>query len=296
MKFYKEIWKYKIDIDLSFTQTYNGKIYHSSSPSIIRQSNGDYLINIRVVNYYITENGSYIGCDDHIITENKCIQMDSSFNIISEKMIPSPSLRTQRYIGVEDVRIFEQKDGSIRFTGTHLDKELSMCYGTYTTDNELIPTTINPIFFPSTDRQVEKNWVYINDNEMIYKWYPLTICNHSSNSLTKIRELQMPKIFKRIRGSTNGSQWDNEIWFITHIVSYEQPRHYYHMMVVFNSDMTKLLRYSTPFKFTNNNCIEYCLGLVVEKNRVLISYSTMDRTSHIAVYEKKYIKTKLINN
>ena len=35
--------------------------------------------------------------------------------------------------------------------------------------------------------------------------------------------------------------------------------------------------------------IEYCLSIVVEHERVLINYSTWDRTTRIGVYDKKYI-------
>ena len=99
----------------------------------------------------------------------------------------------------------------------------------------------------------------------------------------------MPKMFKRARGSTCGYKYKNEIWFVTHIVSYEQPRHYYHVIVVFDNDMN-LQRYSAPFKF-DSDPIEYCLGLVVKDNNVVISYSTWDRTTRIGVYDKKYIES-----
>jgi hypothetical protein len=122
---------------------------------------------------------------------------------------------------------------------------------------------------------------------------------------------QMPKIFSRIRGSTCGFVYnkqvnttmnsstdnislnivekedENEIWFINHIVSYDSPRHYYHIISVFDSHMN-LLRYSAPFKF-DSEAVEYCLSIVVEDERVLINYSTWDRTTRIGVYDKKYI-------
>ena len=55
---------------------------------------------------------------------------------------------------------------------------------------------------------------------------------------------------------------ESEIWFVGHIVSYESPRHYYHVISVFDSHMN-LLRYSAPFKFEGDP-IEYCLSIVVE--------------------------------
>ena len=95
-----------------------------------------------------------------------------------------------------------------------------------------------------------------------------------------------------MRGSTCGFKYTNgtsnpELWFVTHIVSYEQPRHYYHAIVVFDAEMN-VLRYSAPFKFEGEP-IEYCLSIVVEDERVLINYSNWDRTTRVGVYDKKYI-------
>jgi hypothetical protein len=114
----------------------------------------------------------------------------------------------------------------------------------------------------------------------------------------------MPKLFSKVRGSTCGFNYikkidensngnikisieETEIWFVGHIVSYENPRHYYHIISVFDSDMN-LIRYSAPFKFEGEP-IEYCLSIIVEDNRVLINYSTWDRTTRIGVYDKNYI-------
>ena len=119
----------------------------------------------------------------------------------------------------------------------------------------------------------------------------------------------MPKIFSRVRGSSCGYIYNKkigennngnividitepEIWFINHIVSYESPRHYYHMISVFDSSMN-LLRYSAPFKFEGES-IEYCLSIIVEDDRVLINYSTWDRTTRICIYEKNYIDSLLL--
>jgi len=83
------------------------------------------------------------------------------------------------------------------------------------------------------------------------------------------------------------------VWFIVHLVSYEKPRYYYHMLVVFD-DQLNLLRYSAPFKF-EGECIEYCIGLIVEEDRVIIPYSTMDRTTKLGIYSKEYIESKIIH-
>ena len=103
----------------------------------------------------------------------------------------------------------------------------------------------------------------------------------------------MPKIFSHIRGSTCGFKYNNEIWFIVHIVSYEVPRYYYNMFAIFDAKMDKLLRYSAPFKFEGAP-IEYCIGMIVEEDRVIIPYSTWDKTTKLAIYNKNYINELLV--
>ena len=114
------------------------------------------------------------------------------------------------------------------------------------------------------------------------------------HDLSVVEKRDMPYIFSYIRGSTSGFTYKNtngntEIWFVVHLVSYENPRHYYHLVVVFDNNMN-LLRYSAPFKFEESP-IEFCLSILVEDNRVLINYSTWDRTTRIGVYDKNYMES-----
>jgi hypothetical protein len=117
-----------------------------------------------------------------------------------------------------------------------------------------------------------------------------------------------------------------ETWFIVHIAVEETPRSYYHVIVVFDENMN-LNRYSAPFKFEGEK-IEYCLSLIIdvgaagfsevdfrkagvsdvdrqerparwveesegESERIIINYSTWDRTTKIAVFRKNYIESLL---
>jgi hypothetical protein len=280
-------------------------------------------MNIRYVNYYITENGDYANCEKHIITLNKLVQLDANFNYISlvdlEKnningcKMFSLDFNGRRYMGIEDVRIFNSGNAfdKIQFIGNalHENGNIGIVFGNYNTENDdnkkniLHYTELKQTFNVT---ECEKNWVYIPTNGkssnqlLVYHWFPLTICevNVEKNSIIPVEKKDMPLIFSRVRGSTCGclysvlNESSQEIWFITHLVSYEKPRHYYHMIVVFDSNM-KLLRYSAPFKLSTFP-IEYCLGLIVERERVILSYSTMDRTTHVATYDKKYIESLLV--
>jgi tetratricopeptide (TPR) repeat protein len=296
MKFYKDILKPIVKLDLCTTIDHNiankERRFNSSSSCIIPNPNGDgYLMNMRLVNYNIDSNGYYHDCDDYIISLNKCIEFTKDFKVVHEKLINSV-FDDRRYVGLEDVRIFNTGDKML-FVGTslHQNGNIGISSGEYNKNMEcMVATEVKPSFSNSS---CEKNWVFANvDNEVliVYNWYPLQLCklNLAKQSLDLVRKVDdLPKIFKHMRGSTNGASFNDEIWFITHIVSYEQPRHYYHLFVVFDKSM-KFLRHSAPFKF-EGECIEYCIGFVVEEDRVIVPYSTWDRTTKMAVYNKKYI-------
>jgi tetratricopeptide (TPR) repeat protein len=324
MKFYKDIlnpirfitMNDKIHIPFSGEEK---MLFVSSTPSILKTPSGGYLVNIRYVNYRITDEGYYIDCDPYVVTNNKYTEYDSSFNLVQSKMFEMDSVR-RRYIGVEDVRIFpsySESTNDLYFIGTgfHKNDKIGVVIGNYNLLNtNLEYEEYNPSFI-QTD--CEKNWVfgpYLNDKgndkesegqgepTVIYNWFPLQVCemNKSEKTIDLIQTREMPMIFRYARGSTCVSSYVNkqtkkkENWFIVHIVSYEKPRHYYHMIVVFDEYM-KLLRYSAPHKLSDQP-IEYCLGLVVDDDQIIISFSVWDRTSNIGIYDKKYIDSLLVYN
>ena len=106
----------------------------------------------------------------------------------------------------------------------------------------------------------------------------------------------MPTIFNNFRGSSNGVEYDNKIWFIVHenINITGNINMYVHNWVVFDKNM-KLLGYSDSFNF-ENKLVEYCIGLEVGINgNFVITYSTLDSTSKLGVFSGEYVNS-MINN
>jgi tetratricopeptide (TPR) repeat protein len=314
MKFYKDILNQssKTVIDSSFvTKVKDENIVFTSSSSCLipNVDNSGYLMNVRYVNYTIDEHGIYHNCDKHIISINKFVELDKNFILKNEKTFEL-LFDGRLYIGIEDIRIFNDiESNELLFMGTgyHENYKIGIVHGIYETNTlKLNGIEIEPNFNKS---DCEKNWVFVdynNSTHIIYDWYPIRICkmNEQKNNLSFLEKRDTPKIFSKVRGSTNGFKYiknvdsnkngnisinivEEEIWFVQHIVSYESPRHYYHIISVFDSNMN-LLRYSAPFKFEGEP-IEYCLSIIVEEERVLINYSTWDRTTRIGIYDKKYI-------
>jgi tetratricopeptide (TPR) repeat protein len=311
MKFYKDILvpEKVIDMTNKTSRMWNGETLelNSSSSCIIKNSDslgGGYVLNVRYVNYYINEGGFYLNCDKNIITYNKLVKLNMNFEPIVEKWFENDT-QDRRYVGIEDVRFFRDVNVSNQDnflfigTGFHQNNKIGIVHGNYpmnlSNGYELKPMEINASFV-QTD--CEKNWVYTEykgSTHIIYNWFPLIISNinTSNNAVLDMKETRnMPNIFKYVRGSTNGCRYEDEIWFVTHMVSYEQPRHYYNMIVVFDLDLN-LKRYSAPFKFSDQP-IEYCLGLIVEDSRVIITYSVWDRSTMIAIFNKQYINEKIV--
>jgi glycosyltransferase involved in cell wall biosynthesis len=317
MKFYKQVLQKNtlFNANSTINSTINGEDikFISSSSCLIKNPNSDgYLLNVRYVNYYIEENGSYKNCEKHIISINKFVELGKNLNIIKEQWMDL-LFDGRLYIGVEDIKIFyDIYKEKLLFIGTgyHSNNQIGIVSGEYNTMSGKLNSNELKQDFNRTS--CEKNWVFVdykNDLHIIYDWYPLRICKLENNKLNVVETKNTPKMFSRVRGSSCGYVYnkkigenangnitidivESEIWFINHIVSYESPRHYYHIISVFDSNMN-LLHYSAPFKFEGEP-IEYSLSIVVEDERVLINYSVWDRTTKIASYDKKYINSLLL--
>ena len=295
MKFYKNILTPQrvVNLDETICKDVNGiktEFLSSSSCLIRNEVTNTYYLNVRFVNYVIDDNGQYHKCDNYIITMNKFAELSQDLKIIREKQFDLEFVE-RRYIGIEDVRIFKDiNNDCVRFIGTgyHSNNQIGVVSGNYNINENNIKAVELKCLFKN---QCEKNWVFVNYHDttlIVYNWFPLQLCKQELNdTITIVKEVQMPRIFSYARGSSSGFQYKDELWFVIHLVSHESPRHYYHLIVVFDKDMN-LKRYSAPFKFEGTP-IEFCLSIVVEEERVLINYSTWDRTTRIGVYNKDYI-------
>ena len=75
------------------------------------------------------------------------------------------------------------------------------------------------------------------------------------------------------------------------IVEYTPKKIKMAILAIFDNEMN-FKKHSAPFKFEGES-IEYSLGLIVEDERVIIPYSTWDRTTKIAVYDKNLINERI---
>lgn len=285
-----------IDFTDSMIYEHNSKIYNmrSSSSCLIpyKLRETEYIMNVRYVNYSIDHsNGSYSDCDEHILTINKMYMLDKKFKILSQKLLTNENNDNSLHIiGIEDIRIFKDTNDDIKFIGTTChDTNPGMSIGNYIYPRLNYEKLSTSIELNGGEIRCEKNWVYLNykeDDYMIYDWYPnLRICKIIDNTLELVESKPMPLVFNNLRGSSNGYNYKNQTWFVCHIVSYENPRQYYHMFVVFDNNM-ELIQYSRLFKFENDAAIQYCLSVIVNDDNIVCNYSLWDSCTKIKIYNK----------
>ena len=136
----------------------------------------------------------------------------------------------------------------------------------------------------------EKNWVPFTHNgetKFVYEWNPIKVGHLDKEGRNLIIDRITPGLWGA-RGSTAGYIVGDEIWFIVHVVDYQggQKRKYYHRLVILDYETLKLKRKSHLFNFEGHD-YEYCLGMIVEDNRIIITHNTQEANSYIKIYNKE---------
>jgi hypothetical protein len=283
---------------------FDSKIIHlySSSCSIIKHpTEKKFLLCVRVLNNVLGPNGNPINNDDVIcLSCNKIITLDEKFNIVHNKMLYFDFDYDSKLNGIEDVRLYVFNN-EIYFIGSsfnkYQDKVMIVSNKYNLNDNKFDKIYITPSF--DTNFFWEKNWVFFENNgklNIIYKWYPIYICeiDYKTQKLDLVKQIdRIPEFFNKLRGSTNGVLFDDKIWFITHLQrDVFEKKMYIHVFVVFDKNMN-LIGFSNPFNF-ENALVEYCIGLLINNNNFVMTYSTLDCTTKLCVLPGNYVQNLII--
>jgi len=294
----------KINMSNMIIKTIHNNDYYffTSNSCIIKHpyEHDKYIINIRWINYKLDNNGKAILHYPKNISLNSCIILDKLFNKIGkEKFLNNTEDYSKPFnnFGIEDVRIFNYSD-KLYYIGSTLNETtntIAITSNEYSlnadeTRYEMNKKIIIPSFY--NDNRIEKNWCFFEYKQkmcFVYKWYPVTICqiDYNNNKLNLLEcKVIKNNFFKNVRGSTSGVLFNNEIWFLLHK---SINNDYLHFFAVFDIDMN-LVRYSHLFKF--NKCkIEYCIGFIIENDRTILSFSSLDTSLFIGIYDNNYIKS-----
>jgi tetratricopeptide (TPR) repeat protein len=289
---------------------FDRNIYLSSTPSLFVDPNNKnkLLVNVRYVSYRIDDKGNY-SSDEFIRTKNILAIIDVSNPIFWKKErefeLKYNECYDNRYVGLEDIRLFSNNE--IVFFNANRGLNFDKMVIEHGIINLKSQQTQSHLIYKDNQKEIEKNWVlFKNKNrelKMIYGWFPLIIGNieedpektiDDKNQIVKkyrtTNQQNTPNFFRWVRGSTNGINIGDEIWFICHLVSYEERRYYYHLFVVLDSNTMELKKYTQLFTFEKEK-VEYTLGFVYfeQKNQFLIGYSVLDSKTKYLMISKNDI-------
>lgn len=293
----------------------------SSTPSMVIHDN-KLVFNIRYVNYSINEQGGYVQ-QEIIETKNVMFSMllmnwykemrgnnrieDNIFYSRGEIIQYNDLYDNSVYVGLEDMHLFSYQD-KLLYTANRGLNYNQIVVESGEIDNIGKITKSEILHYPKKQNNIEKNWVLFENKQgelqCVYQWYPLTIGKmqlsddeYSHMKCDNFSEYKSPDCFRQLRGSTSGVQVGNEIWFICHIVSYEDRRYYYHLLVALDCESYRVNRYSRLFTFEKQK-VEYTLGFVYDKRKDIFSigYSTMDNVTKFIMITKEKMQNLFIQN
>jgi len=257
----------------------------ASTPSIVPYNNG-YLLNMRYVNYTLNDNGAYT-YNYPITNINRKFQLDNGLNIISDEVFKTDLIKNRR-CGIEELKLFNYNN-QVLFTGieySKLSRKKFLCRGVYLSSNNKLPS-----FNVSLSNGGISKWCLLsgkNELNVITTWYPLIIntINENMNDIIKsITYQDVPLFFKYLFGSTNGFTYDDEIWILTHMIDFSTNRIYYFCVIILDALTLKYKRHSILFKFENRG-IEQVYGMIVEKERIIFSYSNFEKNACLYIWER----------
>jgi len=282
-------------------------LFVSSSPTLCahpKDKNQMYVM-IRFVNYRVKDDGGY-HCEDNIETINvlallelktdvdanvkktdikktdiKKTEKKEIWTIIREDILKYDTSYDNLYVGLEDVRLMMHGDKIYYSCNRGLSRgKMVVEHGWI---NRINFTTMDIVHLKiENQHKIEKNWIMLpsvsSSIHMVYNWYPLRIGKVVNDEFQTLYSYETPYFFKYIRGSTNGILVENEVFLICHLVSYEDRRYYYHVVIVLDSITFNLKRFSKLFTFEKEK-VEYTLGLqyIPTTKEFLIGYSVLDR-------------------
>ena len=294
------------------TETQNKKEqYYPMNSSYLKLEDNTHILNTRFVNYQIVkENGNYVFDAEInptylVKTKNLCTLLDDNYEPIHHSWLEDPPIKQinkaviERFQGIEDIRLYQDHENTVKFIASSLNyctnNVISIAIGTYTT-KDMNPCDLqNTFHVHSPDGKgvrIEKNWcpILLNDKptQFIYNWFPMEIgeihtCEDDINChVNKLVITQtfhdVPPFFSEFRGSTPFREYEDYpgvLLGLTHVSEQNQPRHYFHILVMLDKKTLHPVYFSQPFYFENIG-VEFCTGFTIHKQRFHFWISQFD--------------------
>jgi hypothetical protein len=189
--------------------------------------------------------------------------------------------RSTHIRGLEDVRLYQDASGKLRFLATSLEysEKIRQIAGTYDIHTHRYADC--RVLESPTNAECEKNWIPIpNTQSIVYHWSPLEVGHLEDTKLVIDSSHPTPWFFQHLRGSASPLRFGDDLVFLVHYVEYTQPRKYYHCAVTLSATTFKPIRISLPFVFATKG-IEYCIGVTSSGSSMVCTFSTWDDNPRI---------------
>jgi len=288
----------------------NETCFTPCNPSFCLINDNEMIVNVRYINYRkcpCFHNDTDIRTIDIIANIN--IQ-NKKWKIINEKRLENN--KKYNVSGNEDIRLIKYKN-DIYYISCTPNIIINNMYnvvieiGNLTPNNEIYNNGLVKIEKEYKNKNNnEKNWVYFidanNELKVVYKWDPLIIGNiKENNDKTEIYEYKFkkthlfnsPSFFKGLRGSSNGVNVNDKIWFICHHKT--EFAIYSHTVIILDSKNYKIINYSKTFNFENIN-IEFCIGFMYNRkdNTFLLGYGINDVSTNYIIVKKNVFDNMML--
>lgn len=290
-----ELTKQIFDVDDPKDEYKNNK-YGVLNPSLYKDDNDDIWVNIRHSSF-ISKDYIPMSKDNKVKTRNTFGKLNRTINNIDEikyEIIDCAEYKkiNNSVLGFEDLKIFRYKNRwCFLCTSYESSKNPIVLFGRLDEnpcDNSWKTHYVFPLIGDMVDEnKAEKNWMPILDNSeklsFLYSTFPLHIVTLNENN--KNVNTTINKLWGKNIGDFRGSSClipyildnKNGYIYVIHEVYYSGGnRNYIHRFVWLSKDYN-ILKYSNPFFIEHNNNIEYCNGLVYDKNTFYISYGDDDK-------------------
>lgn len=270
-----------------------GEDFQSSTPCLLPLSDGRLLANVRHNNTVLSEDcTSYHMRQDREITLNQWVLLDPATGqatgqaqeagtLTETGLSDDPAL----FAGRQDIRLHDDH-GTIRYTATvcrHHEGRKQLCieHGLYDWQQQRLTET--HVVDSPKGAECEKNWCLFGWQQQllcVYSWHPFVVGRLEDTRFVPLETpWTSPPEAAHLRGSTHGVWYQDELWFGVHLVSYEEPRQYYHALAVVDPAQQTVARLSYPFKLEQTP-VEYVCSLDFPTADTLrLAYSVGDKDS-----------------
>ena len=303
---------YPLKVDESIL---GGELWKGYNPSIYRSKNR-YIVNIRHANYETKDarHFHFRSGGDKVITRNVVVEMNSNFEILTDKHTPTELIIPDKYVvnkstciyGIEDCR-WAGPDSLIGTSRQYNDSEMNKMVRIHIDMDTRNVVSLKPLLCPigSEESNCQKNWLPFNwkgREYFIYHLNPFCIYN-MNNEIVTTWNSKIGVSFDGLRGSAPPVPWSSPtmpkeaLILIAHYSFYGgEGRRYYHRFLTLDSDLQPC-RLSKTFTISpGDEAIQYVSGMCESLNSgaYIITYGVNDSSAFASEIDKKIIEEALM--